>query len=305
MSKIPESEICPITGKPGRPLRTRQPEELFQAYNDYCKFPLTPELKQKYFTDPVTEYFCKASGLRWYSPCRLGESDFYERLSSFPDYYNPGSWDKVEALRILGELGDPSAVDVGCGDGWLVREGGKAGLQMMGTDLNAAAIANARKEGLTIFHPDDPAAQGRHTDTLVSLQTLEHVHDPVVWLQAQIAQFTPRHLILAVPAHDTMLGRAREPLCWPPHHFTQWSAQAMLALADRVGFKVGRLIYEPNDWRRFNGILNRERRRHLDGTPTFPKGRRGALLFWLLNHLRVPWVRRAHTLLAVLERTQA
>jgi 2-polyprenyl-3-methyl-5-hydroxy-6-metoxy-1,4-benzoquinol methylase len=302
MSKIPESEICPITGKPGRSLRTRQPEELFQAYNDYCKFPLTAELKQKYFTDPVTEYFCKASGLRWYSPCRLGESDFYERLSSFPHYYNPGSWDKLEALQILLKIGGESAVDVGCGDGWLVREAMKAGLQMMGTDLNAAAIANGKKEGLSVYHPDDIGAQGRHVDTLVSLQTLEHVHNPVAWLQAQIDQFTPNHLILAVPAHDTMLGRAMEPLCWPPHHFTQWSAQAMHSLADKIGFKVVRMTYEPNDWRRFNGILNRERRRCLDGTPTFPKGRRGALLFWLLSLLRVSWVSRAHTLLVVLKR---
>ncbi|MEZ5384378.1 MAG: methyltransferase domain-containing protein [Prosthecobacter sp.] len=293
---------CPLTGVSGRALRTRQPEELFDAYATHCRFPLTNTLREKYFRKPITEYFAATSGLRWYSPCRLGDSDFYEHLSSFPDYYNPASWDKMAALRILREFGTKTVVDVGCGDGWLVREIQSSGLKAIGTDLNEDAIAKAQAKGLDVHRPDSSAIVGRQVEVLVSLQTLEHVREPVAWLKAQMQQFHPEKLILSVPAHDTMLGRSEEPLCWPPHHFTLWSAKAMKVLAQKIGFQLGSIDHEPNSWRRFNGTLSREGRRCLNGTPSFPKGRSGALLFQLLHMIGVPWIRRAHSLIAVLHR---
>lgn len=302
MTAFATTPHCPLTDVPGRALRTRQPEELFDAYATHCRFPLTNELREKYFREPITEYSAATSGLRWYSPCRLGDSDFYEHLSSFPDYYNPASWDKLAALRILCDLQPEAVVDVGCGDGWLVREIQASGLKVMGTDLNEDAITKARAEGLDVHLPDSPAITGQQVEVLVSLQTLEHVHDPIAWLQAQVQQFQPKTLVLAVPAHDTMLGRSSEPLCWPPHHFTLWSGKAMKVLAQKIGYQLNSVEYEPNSWRRFNGTLNREGRRHLDGTLGFPKGRSGALLFRMMNLIGVPWIRRAHSLMAVLHR---
>ncbi|WP_395736466.1 class I SAM-dependent methyltransferase [Prosthecobacter sp.] len=303
MTASPITHQCPLTGAAGQALRTRQPDELFGAYATYCRFPLTEALREKYFREPVTEYFAAESGLRWYSPSRLGDSDFYERLSSFPDYYNPASWDKLEALRMVRESRPSSVVDVGCGDAWLVREIQSSGIKAMGTDLNEEAIAKGRAEGLDVHLPDSPEIKGRHAEVMISLQTLEHVHEPVAWLQAQVQQFQPKTLILAVPAHDTMLGRSTEPLCWPPHHFTLWSAKAMKVLAQKIGYQLSSVDYEPNSWRRFNGTLNREGRRNLDGTMRFPKSRTGALLYDLMCLLRKPWARRAHSLIAVLHRS--
>jgi hypothetical protein len=264
--------------------------------------PLTDELKSKYFTHPIQEYYCSESGLRWYEPSRLGDSDFYEHLSTFPSYYNPGSWDKKVAVDILKSRAIVSAVDVGFGDAWLLREAKKAGISIFGTELNEAAVRKWREEGLQVFTPDDPGLNGRSVQALVSLQTLEHITAPTEWLQAQVNQFEPSIVIVAVPAHDTMLGATSDPLAWPPHHFTSWSTKALRVLAKRIGFEVCQVEYQPNCWRWFDSAQKAEARGKLWRKPPLPGGRLGRLTYVALTRLGIPWVKRAHTLLAVMVR---
>src|SRR4051812_157844 len=99
------STCCPITGKNGRALRLRTPEQLREALQQYSRMPLSDDLAAKYLTQPVTEYYSVESGLRWYSPCRLGEADLYEHLATFPKYYNPGCWDKITSVDLLKKIG--------------------------------------------------------------------------------------------------------------------------------------------------------------------------------------------------------
>src|SRR5688572_15425469 len=86
--------FCPLTGLQGVLLRHRDANELAESYSTYLEMPLPVELRRRYFQKPIAEYYCHASGLRWYSPTKLGESDFYEFLGGFAWYYDTQTWDK-------------------------------------------------------------------------------------------------------------------------------------------------------------------------------------------------------------------
>lgn len=298
---MPSVSTCPICSKTGDPLRKFSPEKLIRLYSDYSKMPLPAFIINKYIKEPVQENLCKDCGVRWYLPGSLGESDFYEFLSQFPGYYNPGSWDKVTSVDILKSLSCRTAVDVGCGDGWLLKKAGAAGVQMVGVEINEAVVNSAKSLGLDVYLPNDSALTGLSFEAMVSLQTLEHIENPVEWLLDQIHRFQPKYIILAVPAHDTILGFTSDPLVWPPHHRTLWSGQALERLASKVGYAVRDIRYQPNSWYQFNNTVSLEPNRTLWNKFPFPKGRLGHCLFRALKLFNVNWVNRAHSVIAVLE----
>ena len=293
--------ICPISNSSGEILRLKKPCDLFESYSRINKINLSLDLKNKYFTETITEFHSKNSDLRWYSPCRLGDSDFYEELSKNPHYYSFETWDKIKTLEFLNRDKVRSFIDVGCGEGWLVKKAIEVGIKGCGVDINEKAVSTAKLNGFPLYLPKDKELSGKIFDTLVSLQTLEHVAEPANWLSNLITTYKPKEIIIAVPAHDTMLGRTNEPLCWPPHHFTLWSEKSIRFLAKQLNLSVLSVEYEPNTWGRFNNTLNREGRRNLNGTIRFPKGRRGKIMFRVCQLLKINWACRSHTLLAHLK----
>lgn len=297
----PSTTLCPVCRNLGITVRKLQPDELLTRYRTYSGFEIPTALQTKYFTSEIEEEECSSCRLRWYSPGTLGDSDFYQFLGKNQGYYNSGSWDKKTAVQILGKLDCKTVVDVGCGDGWVLREARSKGFDIFGTEINRDAIESARTKNLPVFHPEDPVLSGRSADVLITLQTLEHIESPVDWIRDQVARFQPRFLIIAVPALDTTLGQSSDPLVWPPHHRTLWSSQALKKIGDLIGFNVVEFEYERNCWARFNSLLDKEADRRLCGGFRFPRGLLGRTLFHLLRSLKIPWVCNAHTVLALFE----
>jgi SAM-dependent methyltransferase len=233
----------------------------------------------------------------------LGGSDFYEYLETYPWYYSGKSWDKLRTVEILSTLRAERFVDIGSGEGLLLELAAARGVNGFGIEMNQTAVSNGCAAGRRIYSVNDPALQNEHADVLVTLQTLEHVNDPRAWLRASLERFDTRYAVVAVPCHDTTLGKTSDPLAWPPHHATLWSGKALRVLAKQVGYRVIKLEYEPNSWRRFDKLLDREpEKRRLGRLPRFPEGRTGLNLFRILRRLNVPWVTNAHTALALMER---
>jgi SAM-dependent methyltransferase len=294
---------CPLTGDLGMALRRRSAHELIASYAAYSGMPLPTSLQTPYFPGAVTEYYCAKSNLKWYSPTVLGGSDFYEHLARFPNYYDAETWDKLRTIDLLTALRPEKFVDIGCGEGLLLQLAAEQGIDGFGLEMNSSAVSIGRAVGLRIYSLDDPATVDEQAEVVVTLQTLEHVKDPQSWLSSILDRFTPRYAIVAVPCHDTMLGKTSDPLVWPPHHATLWSGRALQVLAKQVGYRVLKLEYEPNSWQRFDAVLNREPSpRRIAWLPRFPRGRVGSSLFRALCLLKIDWVRRAHTALVLMER---
>jgi SAM-dependent methyltransferase len=230
------------------------------------------QLAEKYVREPVTEYECRASGLRWFAPALLGGPDYYEWLGeSFDWYYLADSWDKREALEVLRRRGCKSVIEVGSGDGTFLAAAARNGLTSTGVEINELAIERSRRAGFRVLRPSELGAAVVEADSLVLLQSL--------------------------------VGHSSHPLLWPPHHATFWSAQGLQTLASLLGFRVDQLRYDRPSFGTFLHWRSLEACGRLVGIPALPPNRLGKLLFLAYaNVLRTRWARRFHTVLAVFER---
>lgn len=256
---------CPITGLLGKQTRRMEPHQLVGLYETYLGKALPEKLAQRYFKQSISEYTCTESGLRWYSPAEIGDSDFYEFLgSSFDWYYQTPRWDKEQAIRLLPQLGVRSIMEVGCGDGSFLERVRKCGIATSGVEINTHAIKRAQSVGLDVRTPDGfRTRRSAPIDALVMLQVLEHVPDPLRFALHYMELFQARYLVLSMPCYESLLGMSHDPLSWPPHHVTAWSPRGMQSLAARLGMRVDSIGLEPAPPSALRHFASREPQRHL------------------------------------------
>lgn len=294
---------CPLTGQLGHPIRSRQPSELAESYNSYCGAPLPNHIVEKYFTLPITEYYLKASGLRWYVPGNLGDGEYYSILAEiYPWYYNPGSWDKQAAVDIISRLNPANILEVGCGDGWLLDKLRERKLNAYGVEINESAVKKCRERGLKVFLPGEKGLEANRNGVLCLLQTIEHIPNPREFLAALIQQYQPQKIVLSAPCFESLLGYTKDPLSWPPHHATAWSRKAFETLADLLGYSVSSVSYSPLSYAELNSRFEREGIRKLPSIPYIPIGRLGDLVFKIYQRLGKTWACRGHSILVVFSR---
>jgi 2-polyprenyl-3-methyl-5-hydroxy-6-metoxy-1,4-benzoquinol methylase len=294
--------LCPLTGKPGTLLRRKSAEEIFSSYASYCGRELPLEFKSRYFSATVEEYYSSQSGLRWYSPDILGDSDYYATLSSiYPWYYNTDTWDKQIAIEILAERSPKSILEIGCGRGAFIKKLHEKGLDAAGIDINEQAVADAKRDGLLVYNSLESVPYSGKLDTLCLFQTIEHVSKPGEFLKPFIDQFSPEHIVLSAPCFESLLGQTDDPLAWPPHHATSWSAKAFENLASQISYKLSAVHYDTLSFGHFNSILAKHGRK-LYRLPYLPPGRPTWWAYRLGQMIGMPWATRAHSILAVLQK---
>jgi SAM-dependent methyltransferase len=256
--------------------------------------------RRAYYAQTYERWHCHRSGITWFAPGIVAEPTFYDFLSrSFGWYYSSNRWDHQRALSLLLEVGCLNFVEVGCGPGEFLRAARASGITGIGLESNGAAANLARQDGLSVVPraADLPAADG--TDALVLLQVLEHWPDPVAALRTLLDELRPKWLLLSVPASDSLLGVLSDPLVWPPHHQTLWSARGLRVLGAVLGAKDLLQAAEPLTLSHFALALSQEpngARAVLPRLGSWP-GMRGRFL--LGRALGLSWTRAAHTRLAL------
>lgn len=256
-----DSERCPISGTTGRILRRRLGGELAACYEDYFGQALPPEIVDRYFTEEIREYHSEQSDLRWFSPAPIGGPEFYQYLSrTYPWYYTPETWDKHYARDVLQTVGVRRFLEVGCGDGCFLEMARQVGLSGLGVETNERARDQARERGLEAVMPSELDGVDGEFDTLVMLQVLEHVPDPLGFVRYYVDRVRPARIVIAVPSHETLLSHVADPLAWPPHHVTMWSRRSFENLGEALGYRLDRAAYAPMNYLRFVQLFDRETR---------------------------------------------
>ena len=289
---------CVLCGLPGEILRRREPSELASSYATYLGTGLPEEMIQKYFREPASEYLCRKCGIRIYTPDALGEGDFYAVLGKIYEWYYRVGWDKGIAVDYLQLNGSNKVVEVGCGDGWFLEKLRGGGIHGIGIDINENAIAAARERGLSAFLPGQSKVD--KCDVLCLFQTIEHLSDPVQFLQPLIEEHRPELIILSAPCYETLLGLTTDPLSWPPHHRTAWSEKGFSALAKILKREVQKVWYQPLSFSGLQWRQQREPTRQIPGIPRFPNNRFGRLAFRLCQMLGLSWAIREHSIMVAI-----
>ena len=241
------NDRCPISGALGSVVSSRDPEELFNAYGRLLGLNLPEVFRKKYFTSRIFEYESRESGLRWFAPAFPGDGEYYAALANmFSWYYDVGSWDKVTCLSAMLVARVQSVLEIGCGDGIFLENLASVGLKVSGVDLNPTAVRRARERNLSVFLPGE--IPRRSFDAICMLQTIEHVQQPLEFLRECVESYEPNLLFLSAPCFESFLGLTNDPLVWPPHHMTFWSARAFRTLGRALGFAVQKVAYDSMDY---------------------------------------------------------
>lgn len=296
------SPNCPLSGIPGRIRRSLTGQEIFSLYSSYHGIPLD---KMHFCLPPeliINEYYSEESGLVWYHPRKLGNGAYYDHLSkTFPSYYNPGSWDKKECLKLICEQRPDWVVEVGSGDGWLLDRFLANDIDAYGIEINEESIRNCRRRGLKVVAPNTPFHPPEGVGVLCLLQTLEHLDDPLMVMQEYVQKFQPRYIHLSAPCFETLLGLTSDPLCWPPHHATSWSEKAMFNLGRKIGYECVSTTYSPITFTGFQLQQIKEPGAKFFLLPHIPGGLYGRIVFISKRIFGKSWSLRGHSIYTTFE----
>ena len=151
-----------------------------------------------------------------------------------------------DILPMLPKSAAPIAyLDAGCGVGHSLRAGQARGLRVQGIEVDDAAIAIARADGLPVATPKDAVPPGPY-HLLSFWETLEHIAAPLPALERYLPLLADDGLVaITVPNLNALATRAlRESCPWihggynTPGHVNMFHVPALERLLSRAGLTL-------------------------------------------------------------------
>jgi 2-polyprenyl-3-methyl-5-hydroxy-6-metoxy-1,4-benzoquinol methylase len=241
-------------GVPRSPLDPSEPaviEKRFTAasivekYRTYLHVDVSEDLAS---VDEVLLCRGRESNLRFFWPPTLaGTGRFYAKLMSNPHYYLGDKWEYGVAIDALPPR--QRVLEVGCGKGDFLAKLRDAGHEGIGLEINDEAIRLGTASGCDIRRgtiEEFAAGFDKPFDVVCAFQVLEHVTDPVAFLNASLACLRDGGLaIFAVPNGEGIFSSLDVALDMPPHHMLRWNGAAIQYLTKLYPLVLDDLCLEP------------------------------------------------------------
>lgn len=215
--------------------------------------------RKTYDFDPFRVVHCAACGL-WYLSPRVKEQHltdaykqdaYYEAGSEFGYTNADGGYEcRCTAIRAasrtflkrmaaLGLTGG-RLLEVGCGYGYFLMEAKNYFQVVAGLDYSEKAVDKTRQVGIAAFRGGiDEIPAGQIFDVIVAVNVIEHVYQPVKFVQDLLKHLAPRGwLVLSTPMMNSfwrrILGR-RWPSFLLPEHVAYYDQHTLKDLYSRCG----------------------------------------------------------------------
>jgi SAM-dependent methyltransferase len=160
---------------------------------------------------------------------------------------------KVRLYRELVGEGPRRILDVGCGNGrllGLLREFGCPDWELVGIDLDAAAVAECRAQGFEahVGRVEEFDASGGGFDAVIMLQLIEHVENPVAICRRVHELLRPGgRFVVETPNLAGIDYRLFRRSWWGHYHFPRhwnlFSTPSLRRMLEDAGFEVERAEY--------------------------------------------------------------
>lgn len=251
-------------------IRRWSSEELVRRYGETYGIDIAAFIE----SDQITLCRDSFTGILRFDGVAPGDGDFYASLTDHQSYYLQDKWEYRQARDAIvlhnlkthrdrdrngygddqrertGPKGPTSILDIGCGDGGFLRSCRRDGLgQLEGIEMNPRAIQRCQSDDLLVSARDVATRlkQGDRFDVVTAFQVLEHVAEPLEFIQEIWDILNPGGIaIFAVPNADSFMKRFNWNLLdMPPHHMTRWDAVAFRTVASQIGFDVRQIAVEP------------------------------------------------------------
>ena len=153
--------------------------------------------------------------------------------------------------RLMSMTKGRTFLDVGCNYGFTVKAAQNLGLEPMGIDIDASAVADSKAAfGGDVFRTiavEDYAAEGHKADIIYTSEVLEHVPDPDSFIKAISSLLAPGGVLyLTTPecGHWRIPSTFTDwPAVMPPEHITYFTRKGIAKLLSRHGLKVEKFFF--------------------------------------------------------------
>jgi SAM-dependent methyltransferase len=156
--------------------------------------------------------------------------------------YPPGRANTDFSVLYLEAMPNATLLDVGCGNGSMLRTMHRLGWHVEGVDPDKEAVRFAASKGLKVHHGNLAAQKFRDSsfDAVTLSHVIEHVHDPLALVQECHRILKPHgRLSLATP-NGNSFGHRLYKSSWlaldPPRHLHIFTVAALARLLREVGF---------------------------------------------------------------------
>ena len=206
-------------------------------------FPKSDERASDYAVD-LDIYQCPYCGLIQLS----GEPVIYGEGETSATAFSPAmSEHRTRQVReFVGHFGlaGKKVIDVGCGDGHVVKILSDVGADAAGIEPSKKAKAIGESQGLRIIEgyvTREHDIEGSPYDAFVSIHSLEHAPDPNDFLQGVRAALAPRAVgMIEVPSVEQAIERSRF-YDFLADHLSYFSAETLRFALEKNGFDVLRV----------------------------------------------------------------
>jgi SAM-dependent methyltransferase len=147
---------------------------------------------------------------------------------------------QIEALVWLkSNRGDATILDVGCGPGWFLIRAKQLGFEVNGVEIGSEPVRALREKGYDVVCGSVESAPQEWSPQVVTVfEVLEHLPDPVKFLQQIKRRFPQAQLIVTVPSPRrwTKAGKHRDLADFPPNHLTRWNPYSLMRALSLAGY---------------------------------------------------------------------
>ncbi len=239
--------VCPICQKTlVKKNRSYSTEELFKLWKP-VKFSQKIINVHKKKSLKTQLFICPNCELEIFLPQIIGTGSFYEELQQNEKafYYEDDKWDFHEAVNDV-TSGD-QVMDLGCGPGGFLTSLKPLTSNLFGTECNQEAARDATKKGIKIINDRELKSFKNEFNSVFSFHVLEHVDNPAAFLKLAISLVKPGGKIcISVPNQDGPIHFINPCVSnMPPHHATHWRKKTFEVLAEKMGLRIKRIVYEP------------------------------------------------------------
>lgn len=188
-------------------------------------------------------YKCPSCALEFANPLLAGDDDFYNALTAVTGYYPTvrGEY-QIAADHINKTKGLTATIlDIGCGGGdFLVTLKKQSFTAAIGLDATEKSVISCREKGVEAYCDRIETFSKGPFDAITSFHCLEHVEDPVGFVQSALTKLSgDGRIYISTPyAPQTIEFGWFHPLNHPPHHMLRLYRQTYETLAKVTGTSV-------------------------------------------------------------------
>jgi len=172
----------------------------------------------------------------------------YKNVNDLPHQWKVGILKQIKIIQHNMLVGD-KVLEIGCGQGMLLEELKKEGVDVVGIEPSVSGSLVASQKGLNIINDNFPSEtlKGKKYDLIILAQVLEHIKDPGLFIDEILSILSKKGKILFVQTNWKGLMPRFFKSSWyawvPEQHYWHFTPKGLAYILEKKGCIVEKIEY--------------------------------------------------------------